>query len=208
MTTDKKIIITIGRQLGSGGRLIGERLAQELGIAFYDKEVLQLAVKESGINVKFFEESDERGKGFFGALSGFFAPLMGGGSPDDNQLSRESLFKIQSNAIRKVADEASCVIVGRCADYVLRDAPRCISIFISAGTTDRIKRLCQLKNISAHEAQRLIHSGDERRAAYYNYFSTGKWGAAATYDLCVNSSVLGVEGTIAYIKDFVQRKLG
>ncbi len=206
MEIKEKCIINIGRQLGSGGRLIGNRLAKAFNIRFYDKELIDLAVRESGIDKKFFEQNDEQ-KGFFGAVYNVLAPLSGGLYPYDNQLSQESLFKIQSDAIRKAAQESSCVFVGRCADYVLRDNPRCVNIFISANETDRIKRICKQKGITAHEAQKKITQGDEHRAAYYNYYSTNTWGAADTYHLCINSSVLGIEQTTELLKDFIIRKL-
>lgn len=206
MEIKEKFVINIGRQLGSGGRLIGNRLAKAFGIGFFDKEIIDLAVTESGIDKKFFEQSDEQ-KGFFGTVYSMLAPLSGGLYPCDNQLSQESLFKIQSNAIRKAAEAGSCVFVGRCADYVLRDNPRCVNIFISANETDRIKRLCKQNGITAHEAKKRIMQGDEHRASYYNYYSTNVWGAAETYHLCINSSVLGIERTTEFLKDFIIRKL-
>ncbi len=205
MKTDKKIIINIGRQLGSGGRLIGHHIARELGLKFYDKELLDLAVSQSGIDKHFFEKNDEE-KGIFGTMYSMFTPLSSAFFPGDNQISQENLFKIQSEAIRKVAEEDSCVFVGRCADYVLRDNPNCLNIFISANEKDRIRRLCKLKGVNAHEAHRLLQIGDERRASYYNYYSTQTWGAASTYHLCVNSSVLGVERTTDFLKDFIKRR--
>lgn len=206
MKIKENFAINIGRQLGSGGRLIGSRLAKELGIEFYDRELLDMAVVESGIDVKFFEQSDEQ-KGFFGTVYNMLAPLTSGLYPYTGQLSPENLFKIQSDVIRKAADAGSCVFVGRCADYVLRDHPRCVNIFISANETDRIKRICTLKGIGAHEAKKRIMQGDENRATYYNYYSTGTWGAASTYHLCINSSVLGIERTTDFLKEFIIRKL-
>ncbi len=118
----KHIIINVGRQLGSGGRIIGNRIAEDFNIKFYDKELLDLAAKESGFNKKFFERNDEH-KGFLKVLFSSFAPIFGNSDPYANQLSDESLFKFQSDAIRKAAEQDSCVFVGRCADYILRDYP-------------------------------------------------------------------------------------
>lgn len=204
-----QIIINVGRQLGSGGRFIGEQLSKEFGLKFYDKELLDLAAKESGFNKKFFERNDEH-KGFFKLLVSSFAPILGSGGEYtyNNQLSDESLFKIQSDAIRKAAEENSCVFVGRCADYILRDNPRCVNIFITGDMEDRIKRVSDRLNISPEEAKKKIISGDENRASYYNYFSAKTWGHAASYHLCINSSILGLEGTTAFIKSFVVKKLG
>lgn len=127
----KHIIINVGRQLGSGGRIIGNRIAEDFNIKFYDKELLDLAAKESGFNKKFFERNDEH-KGFLKVLFSSFAPIFGNSDPYANQLSDESLFKFQSDAIRKAAEQDSCVFVGRCADYILRDYPNTVSIFITA----------------------------------------------------------------------------
>jgi hypothetical protein len=200
------LIINIGRQLGSGGRVIGKELADKLNMRFLDRELLNLAAQESGFDLKFFERSDEK-KGFFKFLdnlrtSHFSTDLY------DNQLSEESLFKIQSDAIRSAAEEGSCVIVGRCADYILRDYRGCVNIFITANKTDRIKRVCHYDGITPEEAKRKIESGDEKRAAYYNYYTGKTWGAAASYDLCINSSRLGIEATTQYIIDFVNRLRG
>ena len=137
----KHIIINVGRQLGSGGRIIGNRIAEDFNIKFYDKELLDLAAKESGLNKKFFERNDEH-KGFLKVLFSSFAPIFGNSDPYANQLSDESLFKFQSDAIRKAAEQDSCVFVGRCADYILRDYPNTVSIFITADMPDRIKRVC------------------------------------------------------------------
>lgn len=202
----EKFVINIGRQLGSGGRLIGSRLAKDFGIRFYDKELLDLAVRESGIDKRFFEQSDEQ-KGFFGTVYSVLAPLAGSLQPYDNQLSQENLFKIQSQAICRAAAESSCVFVGRCADYVLRDNPRCVNIFISADEGDRIQRISKLKGLTAAEAKKRLIQGDEHRASYYNYYSTHTWGAASTYHLCINSSVLGIDQTVAFLKEFIIRKL-
>lgn len=206
MKTTEKFVINVGRQLGSGGRYIGERLAKAFDIKFYDKELLELAAQESGFNKKFFERTDEE-HNLFQQLASAFPFLNSGINPYDNMLSSESLFKIQSDAIRKAAEQQSCVFVGRCADYVLRDNPRCVNIFISANLNDRIKRICQLTGITEAEAEKRIMEGDKRRAAYYNYYSAGEWGKAETYHLCINSSVLGLERTTEYIQEFITQKL-
>lgn len=203
---EKHIIINVGRQLGSGGRIIGQQLATDFGIKFYDKEILDLAARESGFNKKFFERNDEH-KGFFKILFSSFAPIFNSGTPYDNQLSDESLFKFQSDAIRKAAENSSCVFVGRCADYILRECPDCINIFITADMPDRIKRVSEYLKISQKEAEKKCNDGDEKRADYYNYYTAKTWGSAESYDLCINSSVLGIEGTTDVIKDFINRKL-
>lgn len=138
----EKFVINIGRQLGSGGRIIGKQLAHDFGIAYFDKEILTMAAKESGICTEIFEKSDEH-KGLFHTVFGGIFPFFGSGAGDfyNNQISDESLFRIQSEAIRKAAERESCVFIGRCADYVLRDNPRCVNIFISADLNDRVRRI-------------------------------------------------------------------
>ena len=205
--TEAPFVINIGRQLGSGGREIGQWLAREMGIAYYDKEILSLAAEESGFNPEFFERNDER-KGFFRSVLGTITPLISaGGDFYGNSLSDESLFRIQSEAIRSAARRGSCVFIGRCADYVLRDFPRCVNVFIVADPADRLRRICDHEKVTQKVAQRMMENGDEKRASFYNFYSAGTWGAAETYHLCVNSSVLGIEGTAQLIKDFALRKL-
>ncbi len=207
MNNQEPFIINIGRQLGSGGHIIGKQLAQDFGISFYDKELLDLAAQESGFNKKFFVRKDER-KGFMKLLVSSFAPLLSSSEgPYNNQLSDESLFKFQSDAIRKAAAKSSCVFVGRCADYILRDNPRCVNIFITGNIEDRIARLCDRLNISPDEARKKIISGDEGRASYYNYYSAKTWGMADSYHLCINSSALGIEGTTEFVKSFIIKTL-
>ena len=186
---NKKIIVNIGRQLGSGGREIGAKLAARLGIDFYDKELIRLASEQSGLRSEFFEKADERAsQSVLGGLFGMRFPFIGDGAmPAANCLSNDSLFQVQSDVIRRLAEDHSCLFVGRCADYILRDYPWCANVFISASRADRIARL--------------------KRSDYYNYYSNKTWGAAATYHLCIDSSALGVEATTDFIETFVRRKL-
>lgn len=203
----EKYIINIGRQLGSGGRAIGHILAKELDIAYYDKEILSLAAQESGFCEEVFERHDEH-KGFFRATIGSIMPAFGNtGNFYDSTLSEENLFRLQSEAIRKAASEHSCIFIGRCADYVLRNEPRCVNVFVAADDSDRIERISHAQGVDEKAARRLMEQGDSKRADFYNFYSPRRWGAAATYHLCVNSSVLGIEGTAALIKDFVMKKL-
>lgn len=206
MDNNKNFVLNIGRQLGSGGHAIGTILAKEFGIKFYDKEVLDLAAQESGFSKYFFERDDEH-RGFVKSLFNSIIPFTSSGDPYGNQLSSESLFKFQSDAIKKAAERESCVFVGRCADYVLRDHPRCVNIFISANMEDRVARLMQNLQISAQEAEKRALEGDDKRASYYNYYSALTWGEAATYHICINSSVLGLEGTADFLKSFIVKKL-
>lgn len=207
---DNKIIINIGRQLGSGGREIGEKLAARLGIDFYDKELIRLASEESGFCREFFEKADEKpSQGILGGMFCMRFPFVGDGAVlATNYLSHDALFKVQSDVIRRLAEEKSCLFVGRCADYILRDDPRCVNFFISCSDEERMKRLCQIHSISKHAAEEMMNKADKRRSEYYNYYSYKTWGAASTYHLCVDSSVLGVDGTVDFIEEFVRRKLG
>lgn len=200
-------IINIGRSLGSGGRAIGHILAKDFDIAsLYDREILNLAAKESGFCAEVFERNDEKNR--FLRTLGNIIPFIGGGATYyDNELSNENLFRIQSEAIRKAAADHSCIFIGRCADYVLRDNPRCVNVFITANMEDRIARVMKWNNCSAEKAQEIIEKGDSERASFYNFYSSGTWGAASTYHLCINSSVLGIEETAVLIKNFVIQKL-
>lgn len=206
---NKKIVINIGRQLGSGGREIGEKLAARFNIAFYDKELIQLASEESGLRREFFEKADEKAsQNIWGGLFGVRFPFVGESTiPANNCLSNDSLFKVQSDVIRRLAEDHSCLFVGRCADYILRNHPNCANIFITASREDRIRRLCRTYSISEEAAEAQMEKADKKRSEYYNYYSNKTWGFADTYHLCINSSVLGVEATIDFIETFVRRKL-
>lgn len=204
-----KIIVNIGRQLGSGGREIGEKLAACLKIDFYDKELIGLASEESGLCREFFEKADEKpSQSVFGGLFCTRFPFVSDGTVlATNCLSNDALFKVQSDVIRRLAEEKSCLFVGRCADYILRDNPRCVNFFISSSDEERVKRLCRIHSISRHAAEEMMGKADKRRSEYYNYYSYKTWGAAATYHLCIDSSVLGVDGTVDFIEEFVRKKL-
>lgn len=206
---EEKFIINIGRELGSGGKAIGERLAKIYNIHVYDKKLIKLAAEESGLCQKFFEKADESNKGFMASLmGGMRMPFIGNGSIYDNYLNNDALFKIQSDVIRKLAEEESCIFIGRCADYILRDHPRCVNIFITANMVDRIKRICEINpDISLEDAELYLEKADKKRSSYYNYYSNKTWGAAATYHLCINSSVFGLDRTTEYIKQFIDEKL-
>ena len=206
---ENKFVVNVGRQLGSGGREVGEKLASRLGIDFYDKELINLASEESGLCREFFEKADERAsQGIVGGLFGMRFPFVGDGSiPSMNCLSNDALFKVQSDVIRRLAEEKSCLFVGRCADYILRDHPRCVNIFISSTREDRVRRLCNLHSISESAALEMMNKADKKRSEYYNYYSYKTWGAAASYHLCIDSSVLGVDGTVDYVEEFIRKKL-
>lgn len=199
-------VINIGRSLGSGGRAIGRLLQKELNIAYYDREILNLAAKESGLCAEVFEHADEKNR--FLRTLGNMIPFIGGSeSFYPCELSEENLFRIQADAIRKAAADHSCIFIGRGADYVLRDFPRCVNVFVTADMNDRIRAVCQHENVNEQKARERIEQVDKERARFYNFFTSGTWGAAATYDLCINSSILGMEGSADFIKQFALKKL-
>ncbi len=204
----KDYVITIGRQLGSGGRIIGEKLAAQLGISFYDKELILIASQESGLGKEHFERADE--KKIYSVFGGLFG--LRGTLTEEHfstyYLNNETLFKIQSDVIRRLAEKGSSLFVGRCADYILGDNPRCLNVFICADMNDRVIRISEQQKMSAEKAKDYIEKADKKRAGYYNYFSNKEWGAADTYHLCVNSSILGINETVSLIHQFAVKKFG
>lgn len=201
-------VITIGRQSGSGGREIGRLLAERFDIACYDKEILSMAAQESGLGPDVFERKEGR-KGFFSSFIGVVQPFIGGGGDFyNNQLSEENLFVLQSRVIQKVASERSCIFMGRVADYILRHHPRHLDVFVAADLDDRAARIMERKKVDRKTAKSILEECDERRSDYYNFYSSSIWGAADSYDLCINSSVLGIERTADYIAQFAIEKLG
>lgn len=201
-----KKIITIGRQTGSGGHIVGKLLAEQLNIDFYDNEILEIAAKESGICEDDFKFWDEKKKfDFLGRLFSLKTPPETDFWSSSSILSGESLFKIQSDIIKNIADKKSAVFVGRAIDYILRDYSSCINIFLSANFEDRIKRISEVKNISEKEAANFIEKNEKQRSAFYNYYSDKQWGAANSYHLCLNTSILGINDTVEFIKIFVEK---
>lgn len=201
----KHIIINVGRQLGSGGHDIGRMLALDFQANYYDRELLNLAAKESGFSEKFFEQNDEK-KGFLKGLFNMQTSHVSGGSMYKTNFSQESLFQFQSDAIQKAAKEGSCVFVGRCADYILRDFPNTVNIFITASMKYRIEQIMNKQHMDHEEARKFIESKESKRAAYYNYYTGKKWGAAESYDLCIDSSILGFVETEKIIAEFIRKK--
>lgn len=210
---ESKFYITIGRQKGAGGLEVAQKLSKEFGIPFYDKQILDAASSESGLCKEVFAKIDEkRGSKF---ISGFFTGLMNsmyGEYGLTSGLSREDLFRIQSDSIRKIAEKGSAIFVGRCADYILRSEKRCINIFITATGEDRVERLLsngKLKDAEKYSMEDMIEileKHDSKRASYYNYFSYKKWGDSTSYDLCLNSTLLGIDGCVKIISDIIKSK--
>ena len=190
-------IINVGRQFGSGGKLIALRISEVLGIPVYDNELISKAADESGFSKELFERSDEK-RNIMGITSFFGSGRFGS---VQNYVGDNELFKIQSEVIKNIAAKGSAIFVGRCSNYILRDH-KCLDVFITAPIEDRVKRVSERLGISAEEASARIGRQDRTRETYYNFFTFGNWGAASDYDLCVDSSILGIDGTSDYIIDF------
>ena len=203
----KHIIINVGRQVGAGGQEIGRMLAQDFEAKFYDRELLNLAAKESGFSEKFFKQSDEK-QGFLRGLFNVQAPHFSLGSVYNSNFSQEGLFQFQSDAIRKAANEGSCVFLGRCADYVLRDFENVVNVFITASIDFRVDLVSKVKELDGEHARKLIEHVERRRAEYYNYYTGKKWGVAESYDLCIDASILGIQATEKLIADYIRKRLG
>lgn len=202
------IVITIGRETGSGGHHIGEMLAEKLGIRYYDKELLTLAAKESGFCEEIFHSYDEKpNRSFlFSTVMDTYAigGLTTGGA---NQLPiNHKIFLAQFDTIKKLAEKESCVIIGRCADYALAGCPHVTNIFISGDEEDKAARIAKIKDMTLDKAKDYIAKSDKKRASYYNYYTSKEWGKASSYELCVNSSKLGYEGTVDLILEYLHKK--
>ncbi len=200
---DKRIIINVGRQFGSGGKSVAVSLGAKLGIKVYDDELLSAAAEQSGFSPDLFVRSDEKKHNF--SMASLFSSNRFSGPFTQSGISESSLFKIQSDVIRDIASKGDAIFVGRASDYVLRDM-NCLDVFICAPVEDRRKRISERLGITEDEAGRLIEKNDKARAEYYNFFTFGHWGKASNYDLCIDSSILGIEGTADYIIDFLRRK--
>lgn len=199
----EKKIITIGRQFGSGGREIGKRLAEVLKISCYDKELLAAAAKKSGLSAQFLDNYDEKPTNslLYSIVMGQSHMFLNG----SGQISVEQLaLKAQRDAVLHVAEEGSCVIVGRCADYILRDREDLVSLFITADHADRVEHICSRDGMTGQQAEEKMYRMDKARKSYYAYYANGDWGEAANYDLCVNVSRFGVEKSVETILKFVE----
>ena len=198
---DKHILINIGRQFGAGGKGVAALLGECLGIPVYDNEILLKAAEESGFSPAFFRKSDERRRLFrFGSLFG----LNRASSYAPSAIDGTELFKYQSEAIRDIARQGSAIFVGRCSDYVLRDM-ECLNVFICAPLKDRVERVRKRTGKSPEEAEKYILRQEKERENYYNFFTLGNWGVASNYDICLDSSQLGLEGCAEMIIDFGRR---
>lgn len=204
-------IITIGRQFGSQGREIGEKIAKHFNIPCYDKELLSRAAKESGFCEEMIQNHDERPTNSFlyNLVMDTYSFGYNASSFIDMPISHK-VFLAQFDTIKKIADEGPCVIVGRCADYALSEYENCVNLFIYANEQAKIKHLCErFQDLNEQKARDMIIKKDRQRQSYYNYYSSKKWGRADSYDLCIDSSKLGIDGTVKliaqYVEDFEER---
>lgn len=198
------MIITLGREVGSGGFEIGKRVAERLGLKFYDKELLAEAARESGICSDCFKDIDERVKTVYGGVGVFgmrFPFLSDPNGLQQSALSSENLFLAMSDTISRIAADGNALFVGRCADYILRERTDVLSVFVSANTADRVACIMKRAGVSAEEALSVIKRIDKQRAEYYDYYANRTWGAASSYNLSVNSSFFGIDGATDVIVD-------
>ena len=205
----QNIVITIARQYGSGGRLIGKMLSEELGIPYYDRQLLQLASDDSGINEKLFANADEKVK--TSALFRIAKKVYNGELiPPDTEdfVSNDNLFNYQAKIIKELAEEDSCVIIGRCADFVLKDCPNVISVFIHADEEKCAARIGEIRRMDKKDLLKHIADVDKRRGTYYKYYTGKDWSDARNYDLCLDSGKIGYRGCVEAIKKQIELRFG
>ncbi len=200
-------IITIGREFGSAGREIGYVVAKELGIKLYDKEMLDRAAKESGICQELFESHDEKPTNSFlySLVMDTYSMGYSAGSYTDMPINHK-VFLAQFDAIKQIANEGPCILVGRCADYALEDYENVLSVFIHADLEARIRRIARIYDLTDAKAKEMIIKTDKKRASYYNYYTNKKWGDVDSYQMSLDSSVLGINGTAEALLKLVELK--
>lgn len=205
----EKVIITIARQYGSGGKTIGQMLARDLGIPFYSREILRLASDESGIREELFNQADEklRNNPLFGASKKVYT---GGLIPPDSEefVSDENLFNYEAKVIKELAEKESCVIVGRCADFVLKDRSDVVSVFFHAPKDYCMARAMERNSMTEKEMEKFIAKTDKYRGDFYHYYTGNTWNDARNYDLCLNSEKLGFEKCVEEIKAYIKIRFG
>lgn len=203
----KNMVITIGRQYGCGGRDVGEKLAAELGIPFYDKELVEMAADKSNINAGSLKNFDEKAtNSFLYSLQAGNYSLRGINAPLFYEMPiNDRLFIAQSEVIKDIASKSSCVIVGRCADYVLESEPcNLVSVFIYASQEYRIKRVMDAFGIAKNKARDMVVKTEKQRRTYYDYYTSRQWGVMTNYDLCINAERTGIDGTVKLLKTYIE----
>lgn len=197
----KSLIITIGRQFGSGGKCVADALGERLGFPVYDNELITKAAQDSGFSAELFVKSDEKRRLF--SLSSIFS--AGYSSDTENYMSDKGLFNMQCETIQRIAEQGPAIIVGRCSDYVLRERGNTLDVFLTSPMEVRVKRVAERQGLSLEKAEELVEQKDRGREEYYNYYTFGNWGMASNYDLCMDSSILGIEGTADCIIEFARK---
>lgn len=205
---DDRVVITVGRQFGSGGREFGRLLAERFGLRYYDKELLSEAARRSGVSEEFFEKSDERVPSFVDGLFSFAAGL----NPlsyfqGSTAIGDDSIYRAQSDFIRQLAHDGNCVIVGRSADYVLRDDPRLVSIFVHADDDDCMSRICRREpELTPDKARQRMSRVNRIRSNYYNFYTDKTWGSAMSYDLTFNTSRMPMDMLVEITAEYIRRR--
>ena len=201
----KNPVITIARQYGSEGHTIGEQLAKRLGVPFYDKELIDLAAQKSGYHPDALKRADEKAAGSLLYTLATGATSLGSMIGHYDIPINDKLFIVQNDVIKELAEKGQCVIIGRCGDYALRNFDNKVTVFICGDAETRVKHICDTLGVTKDAAESMIAKEDKRRASYYNFYTGQKWGVPDRYTLCLNSSVLGVEGCVDVIADVVAR---
>ncbi len=200
-------VITLGRQLGSNGRVIGKALAEKLGYKFYDKDLIARVAKENGLSENLFSEMDENP-----TSSLLYSLVMGVQSSKglyyhyNDMLNGDNLFRMQADLIKKIAQEGPCIIVGRCADYILRENPYLIKLFLYADTESRVQTLVERNNMDAKEARGAVHKADKRRSNYYNFYTNSEWGCVNNYHLCMDTTAMPQEDCVEYLYSYIKMR--
>ncbi len=209
MMAEQKLIITIGRQYGSGGREVGEKLSKALGIDVYDKNIIRMNAYESGLKESYFHLNDEKpGNRLLYRIISNLRPEQKSPSFGADLVSADNLFRFQSEVIKKLAEEESCVIIGRCADYILRDRKDLLRIFIYADLDARLARITEKGYFAPADVPKNVRRMDKERQEYYGYYTGWKWGDPAHYDLMINTASLGVDGAVEMIKGYWDARMG
>ena len=196
---EKRLILNVGRELGSGGHELGEILARMFGMKFYDKDLIHEAAKDSGICPECFEKADEKPQKVWYSRFPFL------GEPGFTGLNNDALFEIHYRTVQRLAKESNCVFVGRCTDYILREDPACFNIFVHAPLDFRLDRLQQDGKTTLEEALQMIERADKTRSSYYNFYTNKTWGKASSYHLCIDTSLLGVRATAEWVAGLVRK---
>ncbi len=201
------LIIALNREYGSGGKEVGEKLAKRLGIRIYDGDIAELAAEHSGIRKDYFEKVDEKPTDSFLYMLAMNTFSMNSSmNPFDNTLSSDKLFNKQAEVIKAIAQKDDCVIMGRCAGYILRDEQKCIKIYLSADKDFRARRIMASDNLDEKEAMKKINAMDKKRDSYFGYYAGQDWKACSTYDLAISTSAVGIDKAVELICQYIELK--